>query len=276
MKNEWLRYLGSKAGQASWIISYFPDHKFYTEPFGATASVMIQKKPAFLDVYNDKNGRIVNFFSVLMDENKSERLAALLELTPYAQEVYNKSNLTVEDSTEDAYFFVINCMMSFGGGDYKPGFKRSGLLKDTTFPAAWRKFPETLRTIAWELRRRNIEINNMDAIKIMARYDSPETLHYVDPPYLQKTRSRRKRYDHEYTLKHHIRLLRFLKTLKGKVVLSGYDSRLYSKYLPDWRKETRESHDTQAKKTIECLWLNYNPQLTLFDYADQRQIEISA
>lgn len=52
--------------------------------------------------------------------------------------------------------------------------------------------------------------------------------------------------------------------LGGKVVLSGYDSEIYSRYLSGWRKECKVSHDTQGGRKIECLWLNYNPQLTLF------------
>lgn len=59
-------------------------------------------------------------------------------------------------------------------------------------------------------------------------------------------------------------LLGFLQTLKGKVVLSGYDSDLYAAYLDGWRKECKVAHDTQGGKKIECLWMNYNPQLTLF------------
>ena len=104
----------------------------------------------------------------------------------------------------------------------------------------------------------------MDALQVMSRYDTPDTLHYVDPPYVQSTRGNRVRYAHEYDQQDHERLLVFLKTLKGKVILSGYDSDLYSRHLSGWRKECKVSHDTQGGKKIECLWMNYNPQLTLF------------
>lgn len=72
------------------------------------------------------------------------------------------------------------------------------------------------------------------------------------------------RYAHEYDQQDHERLLVFLKMLKGKVVLSGYDSELYSRHLSGWQKECKVSHDTQSGKKIECLWMNYNHQLTLF------------
>lgn len=142
--------------------------------------------------------------------------------------------------------------------------QNDGLLRTTPYPQTWREYPEIVRECAAELRSRNIEINNMDALQVMARYDSTDTLHYVDPPYVQSTRGNHVRYEHEYDQQDHERLLFFLQSLKGKIVLSGYDSDLYSRNLSGWRKECKVSHDTQGGKKIECLWMNYNPQLTLF------------
>lgn len=258
------RYLGGKNRIAPWIISFFPPHKFYVEPFGGSAAVLLNKQPAFLEIYNNLYDRIVSFFEVLRDPEKAERLARLVELTPYAQEAYARSFEIAEDPVEDALRFAVNSMMSYGGGIYKPGFKRDGILRTTPYPKTWREYPDVVRECAAELRNRNIEINNMDALQVMSRYDTPDTLHYVDPPYVQSTRGNRVRYVHEYDQEDHERLLAFLQTLKGKVVLSGYDSELYAAYLDGWRKECKVSHDTQGSKKIECLWMNYNPQLTLF------------
>ena len=258
------RYLGGKNRIAPWIISFFPAHKIYVEPFGGSAAVLLNKQPAWMEVYNDLYDRIVNFFEVLRDPEKSERLASLLELTPYAQTAYDRSFEIAEDPVEDALRFAVNSMMSYGGGIHKPGFKRNGLLRTTPYPQTWREYPDIVRECAAELRRRNIEINNMDALQVMSRYDTPDTLHYVDPPYVQSSRSSRMRYAHEYDNQDHERLLVFLKTLKGKVVLSGYDSDLYSRHLSGWRKECKVSPDTQGGKKIECLWMHYPPQLPLF------------
>lgn len=258
------RYLGGKNRIAPWIISFFPEHRFYVEPFGGSAAVLLNKKPAFLDVYNDLYDRIVNFFEVLKDPEKSARLASLLELTPYAQEAYNRSFEISEDPVEDALRFAVNSMMSYGGGIHKPGFKRNGLLRTTAYPQTWREYPDVVRDCAAELRSRNVEINRMDALAIMSRYDSEDTLHYVDPPYVQSTRGNRVRYSHEYAIEDHEKLLEFLKTLKGKVVLSGYGSDLYDRHLIGWRMERKECRDTQGNAKTECLWMNYQPQTMLF------------
>ena len=71
-----------------WIISFFPPHKIYVEPFGGSGAVLLNKKPAWMEVYNALYDRVVNFFEVLRDTEKSARLASLLELTPYAQAAY--------------------------------------------------------------------------------------------------------------------------------------------------------------------------------------------
>ena len=60
-----LRYYGGKWRLAKWIIAHFPHHVTYVEPFGGAASVLLRKPPAFIDVYNDRNQRVVSFFRVL-------------------------------------------------------------------------------------------------------------------------------------------------------------------------------------------------------------------
>jgi DNA adenine methylase len=50
---------------AEWIISHFPLHGFYCEPFGGAASVLMQKTRARGEVYNDLDGDVVNVFRVL-------------------------------------------------------------------------------------------------------------------------------------------------------------------------------------------------------------------
>lgn len=105
------------------------------------------------------------------------------------------------------------------------------------------------------LRSRNIEINNTDAIKIMQTYDSPDTLHYVDPPYLHSTRGSNTRYNHEYTNEDHERLLDYLLTVRGKVVLSGYENSMYESKLVGWRKEKLGVTTTQNTARVEILWI---------------------
>lgn len=147
------RYLGGKNRIAFWIIDQFPEHRVYVEPFGGSGAVLLNKQPVFLEVYNDLYDRIVNFFEVLKDKEKSARLIELLELTPCAQEAYKRSFEVSDDPVEDACRFAINSMMSYGGGVHKPGFKRNGLLRPTPYPQTWREYPDVVRECAHDWRR---------------------------------------------------------------------------------------------------------------------------
>src|SRR3954470_24963100 len=80
-----LRYHGGKWKIAPWIISHFPPHRIYVEPFGGAASVLLRKHRAYAEVYNDLDDWAVNLFRLLGDEQSAERLRRLLELTPFAR-----------------------------------------------------------------------------------------------------------------------------------------------------------------------------------------------
>lgn len=62
-----LRYYGGKWRIGQWVISHFPAHECYVEPYGGGASVLLQKARSPLEVYNDLDGAAVNFFRVLRE-----------------------------------------------------------------------------------------------------------------------------------------------------------------------------------------------------------------
>lgn len=112
-------------------------------------------------------------------------------------------------------------------------------------------------------RLRGVVIENKPAIEVMQVHDEPQALHYVDPPYLPSTRDAGADYKHEMTTPEHIELLSCLKTLKGKVVLSGYASETYDAELSGWQRIEREALADKAKSRTEVIWTNFDP-LPLF------------
>jgi DNA adenine methylase len=147
-------------------------------------------------------------------------------------------------------------------GNYRStGFRSNSDRSGTTPAHDWANYPEALAAIVERLR--GVVIENRDACEVMAQHDSPETLHYVDPPYLPETRAPSNKYDlkhrmyrHELTREDHVRLLEYLRGLKGMVALSGYASPLYDDALADWKRDEMLTHADGARERTEVLWLN--------------------
>jgi len=122
-----------------------------------------------------------------------------------------------------------------------------------------------------ELWRRNdpldFELIQADALEYLKGYQfTGKELVYCDPPYLRETRKKSKKlYRYEYTHEQHRKLLELLHSLSCMVMLSGYESALYTKYLKGWSTYcyTVGCHHGTA---VEWVWMNYPPPIELHDY----------
>ena len=88
VKRPILRYHGGKWLLAPWIISHFPKHKIYVEPFGGGGSVLLRKSRVYAEVYNEMDGEMSNPFRVARDNG--QRLKNMLKYTPYSREEFEK------------------------------------------------------------------------------------------------------------------------------------------------------------------------------------------
>ena len=105
-------------------------------------------------------------------------------------------------------------------------------------------------------------IENRPAASVLIQHDAPDTLHFIDPPYMPCTRDRHARnryYRHELTECDHFELLGLVKRLEGMVVLSGYHTELYDRELAGWARHERTSQASGNRGTVlrtEVVWLN--------------------
>lgn len=251
-----LRWHGGKWLLAPWIISHFPAHRVYVEPFGGAMSVLIRKAPSYAEIYNDLDQDAVNLFRVLRSDRAGELVSAL-RLTPFARDEFDEAYQAVDDPVERARRLIIRSFMGFGSNGHAraTGFRANSNRSGTTPAHDWQNYPDALERVIARLA--GVTVENRDAREVMAQHDGPDTLHYVDPPYVFETRADlTKDYSHELTDADHADLLAFLRTLKGAVVLSGYAHPLYDSALGDWQRETRDALADGAKKRVEVLWLN--------------------
>lgn len=251
-----LRWHGGKWLLAPWIISHFPKHQVYVEPFGGAASVLIRKERSYAEVYNDLDGVVVNLFQVLRSERAYELVEAL-RLTPFARQEFIEAYGEADDPVEQARRLIIRSFMGFGSNGHNrlTGFRANSNRSGTTPAHDWVNYPDSL-SIAIE-RLQGVTVESKDAKAVMTQHDAPTTLHYVDPPYVFETRADLgKDYAHELTDDDHAELLTFLRGLRGMVVLSGYPSGLYDDALSDWRRVERKALAAGARERTEVLWVN--------------------
>lgn len=259
-----LRWHGGKWMLAPWIISHFPAHRIYVEPFGGAASVLLRKERSYAEVYNDLDDDVVNLFRVLRGSIADSReLHHRLVLTPFARTEFVEAYQPTDDPIEKARRLIIRSFMGFGSdghnGARPTGFRANSHRSGTTPAHDWRNYTDCLEPIM--ARVAGICIEHRPAIEVMAQQDSTATLHYVDPPYVHATRSTaknstRKNYAHELSDADHSQLLNFLTGLRGMVVLSGYPHDLYDSVLTGWRRVEREALADGARPRTEVLWLN--------------------
>lgn len=257
-----IRYHGGKFRLASWILQHFPEHRVYVEPFGGAAGVLMQKPRSFAEVYNDLDGDIVNLFQVLQDARQRDQLTELLVLTPYARSEFERAFDETDDPIEQARRTIIRAEMGFGSAGATKG--RTGFRIDTkreyaTAQHIWARFPDRIAAIGQRLA--GVLIEQRPAIEVMHAHDTPDTLHFVDPPYMHGTRTigSNRYYRHEMTDADHQQLLGTLKTLQGMVVLSGYPSTEYDTALQGWSFNSRTAACAAGRGAAsrqECVWLN--------------------
>ncbi len=245
-------WFGGKGNMVDKILPLLPPHKIYVEPFGGGASILLAKPPSEIEVYNDLNSDLVNFFRVLRDKDKFEQFYQKVCLTPYSREEYNYCKNTwenVDDEIERAYRWFVVARMSFSG-NFGASWKynvTSSSKKMSKTVADWLSIIDMLPEICERLMQ--VQIENNDFRKILQTYDTPETLFYMDPPYVPETRKSGE-YKHEMTLEDHEELVNILLNLKGMVVLSGYNHECY-KPLEDngWIKHEYKTACSAAGRT---------------------------
>lgn len=264
-----LRWHGGKWRLAPWILDHMPSHRIYVEPFGGAGSVLLRKPRAYAEVYNDLDDEVVGLFNVLREPDSAKRLEDLLRLTPFARSEFKKAYRKTEEPIERARRLIIRAFMGFGSnahssqekGHRSTGFRSNANRNGTTPAHDWNNYPAALRATIKRLA--GVIIECRDAREVMAQHDGPETLHYVDPPYLPETRARGNRYDlawrmyrHEMSREDHADLLIFLAELEGMVMLSGYPDSLYDDQLVGWSRVETQAMADGARDRTEVLWLN--------------------
>lgn len=257
-------YYGGKWKIADWIISHFPKHRLYLEPFGGGASVLLRKPISEDEIYNDLDDEIVNFFTVLRDKKSCKELIRLLEFTPYSKVEWERCHEYTKDIVEQARRTYVLFFMSVNKAKalrrQSNGFKSSVRHRYHQLPKSWKCSIENLKQVSTRLN--NVIIEKRPALDLINKFDVPDGLIYLDPPYLNR-RNSKDRYNHEMNEpEQHLKLINRIVRCKGYVILSGYENEIYQTLVEDygWIVKSKESVIGTSKKgeckAKECIWLN--------------------
>jgi len=260
-----MRYHGGKWRIGRWVIDHFPAHRVYVEPYCGAASVLMQKPRSQAEIINDLDSEIVNVFRVLREPEQAARLAEVCALTPYARAEFALSYEASEDPVEQARRTILRGFLAHStrgtSGQHRTGF-RDADQGNVVGPRVWGRYPEHVMT--WCRRLAGVVIENRPALEVMARFDAvregPETLWYLDPPYVYGTRGAnadwKRSYRHEMTDEDHRELAAVARALRGMVLISGYPSALYDELYGDWTRVERKSWADGQRARVECLWIS--------------------
>jgi DNA adenine methylase len=215
-----ISYYGGKQQLLPTILPLIPAHRIYTEAFFGGGAVYWAKEPAEVEAINDYNGNVVNFYRVL--KTRYDDLNKVIKATLHSRETH-KHACTIyalpwlfDELTRAWAFWAachqgFHCMIGCGWTFDSYGKKTKGFAKRT----------QNL-TPAHADRLRLTTIEQRDANVLLAYYDTPETFHYIDPPYLNANQG----HYGGYTEAHFKTLLNTLSNLKGKFLLSTYPHEL--------------------------------------------------
>jgi DNA adenine methylase len=243
---------------ASAILDLLPPHECYVEPFGGSGAVVLQKPPAFVDVWNDLDKSVVGFFQMLRD--RPNDLIRVIQLTPVSRSELALAFEDCDDPLEKARRFYVRAWQSRGGiARWRSGWRYEVTAsRGKSFVSNWN---ETYHL--WDIveRLKELQLECDDAVAVIKRFDAPTTVFYVDPPYLVETRSTSHfvEYAHEMDTDGHVELAEVLRNLQGGVILSSYPNALYEELYADWNCMHVQTRTRSARQATEVLWMS--PQI---------------
>ncbi len=254
-------WVGGKSRSCSKICEIFPPHTVYVEPFFGAGSVFFCKPPVKVEVINDIDQDVYNFYKILRDPDKYSELLHKIEFTQYSRRLYKESYdilKTSESDIERAWAFYIRVTQGYGARLQDNYTWCAGTT--VSRPKVVIEQKSRLQEAHHRLMGAYIE-ESLDAIEVIMKWDSPDTLFYLDPPYVQSNRTQHRLYRNEIPNSYHQTLTEAIRDLKGYVFLHGYENDYYNSL--GWVKSERllrsslvGNSNRSSVKNTEILWIN--------------------
>ncbi|GHT01575.1 restriction endonuclease subunit M [Bacteroidia bacterium] len=227
-----ITYYGGKQNMLKHIRPLIPVHNLYCEPFAGGAAVFFDKKTAKVNVINDLNGELINFYRTIVSDlpELQDEIAQTLHCRnqyEHAWHIYNHPDFF--SNVQRAWAVFILTKLGFGGLISSSfGFDKS----EGKHPIKMQCAKETAlcKEIKTLLEQTTIECD--DAFAIIRRYDCPDAWFFIDPPYVGSNMGH---YSGMFNEQNLIELLDMCTGLQGKFMFTMYPN--------DTIKEYAEKHN---------------------------------
>ena len=255
-----LTYYGGKQNLAPLIISLIPEHILYGEPFTGGGAIFFHKLPSKVEVINDTNGELMNFYRVARD--KFPPLQKMIRRTLHCRNSFRQAEIIYHnpdlfDEVRRAWAVWVICAQAFSAKMDGPfGFDKTDNTTSKRIANKRENFTEE-----YARRLEKVQIENADALYIIQSRDYEGAFFYCDPPYVGSNCGHYK----GYTEADYEALLRLLSSIKGKFLLSSYPTDILDHFIKQqgWnsiRKElfvTVNAKGGNPKRKTEVLTANY-------------------
>ncbi len=222
-------WMGGKTRLLKQIIPLIPAHQCYVEVFAGGAALFYKKQPVKVEVLNDINGELINLYRVV--QHHLEEFVRQFKWALSSREVFKwekmKQPETLTDIQRAARFYYLQ-KLAFGG-------KVDGQTYGTATTAKPRlnllRIEEDLSDAHLRLSRVNIE--HLDWVKCIEKYDRKHTLFYLDPPYYETAG-----YGVDFGLEQYEKMAELARTIKGKIIISINDHPTIRELFKDFTIKT--------------------------------------
>jgi DNA adenine methylase len=270
-----LSYYGGKQQLVGIIGGRIPPHRLYCEPFLGGGAIFFTKEPSKVEIINDTNGELINFYEVLQRDYTALEKEVAISLHGrkqhhQAEVIYQNPDMFDRVKRAWAVWMLANssygCMLHGGYGYDRTGGtskkldnKRSGF------------------TVDYAARLQQVQIECCDTLRIIRSRDVPDAFFYLDPPYVGSDQGH---YD-GYTQEDFDNLLGFLETIQGTFLLSSFRNKSLEEFSKRNKWHTVEvrmtspmTHGSTNKKKIEVLTANYPIKAPGKDQSDADQSDL--
>jgi DNA adenine methylase len=235
-----ITYYGGKQKLATTILKLIPEHKLYCEPFVGGAAIFFAKPPSPIEVINDVNSEMINFYRIVQNDFVS--LEKEIKITLHSRKSFREASVIYNHPdmfNEIKRAWAVWCLASQGFAGIIDGSWGYDVSKNTTTKKINNKRESFTEDYA--IRLQNVQIECTDALRIIRSRDQKQAFFYCDPPYYNSDCA----HYNGYSIEDFENLLKILTRLKGKFLLSSYPSPILKDYI-----KGQKWHSIEIKQAV--------------------------